>query len=299
MNHNDLLSIENDFLRVGISKDGAEMRVLFDQRGGYDILKRQDDPSWGGTAPILFPICGRLSGLTTRVGGKEYHMEPHGFLKQSRLTLLSHAEDKIVFTLSDSEELYASAYPFRFVATVEYALEGSTLTTRVTVENRDTALLPFAVGFHPAFRLPLAEGLTRGDAYLEFPIPTEPRTWRLTEGGYLLRGTDPLPLSESVILPLSEAFFEKNDSVFLEKTGGCVRLRSTGSERSIRIDYAGIPYLGLWRPAGDGVNYVCIEPWVGTPDYDGEVTELSEKRDMILLPPGESRSVSYGITVEK
>lgn len=298
MRSEGLLYIENDALRVGITVNGAEMRVLYDKNARYDILKCPDDPSWGGTAPLLFPICGRLTEQTTRIGGTDYRMGTHGFLGASRFTVTSHKSDRLELSFSGSDEIYEGAYPFRFTVTAKYTVRDRSLETRLTVKNRDTVPIPFTVGFHPAFRLPLADHSTRDDAYLEFPENREPQAWRLSESGFLLRGTDAYPLQGGCRLPLTAEVFSENTSVFLEKTGDRVRLRSRGCDRSIRLDYEGFPYLGLWRPDDEGASFICIEPWMGCPDYDGEITELSKKRDMLLLPAGETRSFAYTVTVE-
>lgn len=285
------VQIENEFLCAAVSPLGAELRSLYSKKTALSLLKSADDPYWDGISPILFPICGRLWEKTAFDGGKRYSMDTHGFARASRFEIREKEADRVVLTLSDNQVLRKNAYPYAFLLTVEYRLCGATLETRTRVENRSDRPMPYTVGFHPAFRI----FGDFDDTYLVFPQEASPGTWRLTTGGYLLRGIDPLPLRENGCLAISRAFFAKNDSVFLENTAGTVTLCSRTSDVRIRLDYGEIPYLGLWSPAG--ASFLCIEPWNGCPDYDGQSTELSEKRDMKQLPAGECTETAYRITV--
>lgn len=291
-----LLYLENSALRVGISPLGAEMRLLYAKNGAFDVLKSQNDPTWDGCSPILFPICGRLWEQTTTVDGVSYRMATHGFASTSRFTLSEHSDMRALLTLTDSEDT-RSRYPFSFHLSVEYRLEGNSLVTRLTVENPDSKPLPFSVGFHPGFVLPLGGTGKKTDAFLDFPHAERPQAWRLTAEGYLRPGTDPYPLAEGRYLPITDEVFAENSSVFLEGTGASVLLRSHASAHTVRLDYAGLPYLGLWRPEDPRASFLCVEPWQGSPDSDGKIIEFKQKRDMLLLAGHTSQSFAYRITV--
>ncbi|MBO5269738.1 MAG: aldose 1-epimerase family protein [Clostridia bacterium] len=293
----DVLTIENEFLSVDIAPIGAELRRITYLPSNTEILKPYDDPLWTGSAPLLFPICGRLWEHTTYVDGTAHRMTAHGFAASAEFVITEHTKDRMSLMLCDDEQT-REAYPFRFALTVTYTLCGASLETRLHVENRDTRTMPVTAGFHPAFHVPPGEDENIECAYLQFSGAAAPKAWRLTEGGYLLPGTDLYPTVDGNVIPLSEKMFEANSSVFFEKTAGSVTLKSLNSSFSVRLDYPDAPYLGLWKPQVPEATFVCIEPWYSTPDYEHKITDLYEKRDMTMLPPSEAHDFAYTVTVE-
>ena len=298
MSHTESLILENEYLRAEVSTQGAELCALLDKKHYFPVLKMRDDPFWDGVAPVLFPICGRLWEKTTYVNGTAYHMGTHGFAADSTFTVKSHTQTAVALTLTDHDITRIALYPFRFLLTVEYILDGASLLTRVTVENRDEQTLPFSIGFHPAFTLPFGEGGSVSDCYLDFPNATETKIWELSPGALLTGNNLPYPLQNGKILPITNDLLAEIDSIFFIGSGNTVTLASSSSDRRIRIDYDGFPYLGLWRPSDPNARFLCIEPWYGSPDTDRISTELCDKQDMILLPPSASHSVSYRITAD-
>jgi len=298
MTEQNILTIENEFLRAEITTRGAELCALFDKTHDRRVLKPRGESSWNGIAPILFPICGRLCEQTTLIDGKEFHMGTHGFASKAIFTVLDHTEARIVLTLTDNDELRETCYPFRFLLTVEYVLDGASITTCVRVKNRDERPLPFSVGFHPGFSLPSdAEG-SLDDCYLDFPNANETAIWKLSPRALLTGENIPFPLENGHRLCLREDMLAEINSLFFVGSGNTVTFASSISDRRIRVDYEGFPYLGFWRPNDPDARFLCIEPWIGSPDLDGKCTELSEKKDMLLLPAGEEHSVKYRVTVE-
>lgn len=292
------LILENEYLRAEVSTLGAELCALLDKKHGFPVLKMRDDPFWDGVAPVLFPICGRLWEKTTYVSGTPYHMGTHGFAADSTFSVKSHSKAAVALTLTDNDIGRIALYPFRFLLTVEYILDGASLLTRVTVENRDAQTLPFSIGFHPAFTLPFGENGGVEDCHLDFPNATETKIWELSPGALLTGNNLPYPLRDGHILPITNDLLAEIDSIFFIGSGNTVTLASCSSDRKIRIDYDGFPYLGLWRPSDPSAHFLCIEPWYGSPDTDKISTELSEKQDMILLPPAATHTVSYRVTAD-
>ena len=298
MTTQQLLTIENEFLRAEITPFGAELCTLFDKVHGYDVLKKRENSAWDGISPILFPICGRLWEQTTYVDGTAYCMNTHGFAKKSLFSVSEHTASCVTLALTDTPELQDASYPFRFLLTIEYHLSGSTIITRLSVSNRDTRPLPFTFGFHPGFSLPLENRGSIEDAYIDFQNANEPQVWCLTPNGYRTGETEAFPLSDGHRIQLRSDLFERINSLFFINSGNSVTLASNNSDRRIRIDYEGFPYLGLWRPNAPNVDFICIEPWFGSPDISEKCTELSKKEDMILLPADKAYSLSYAITMQ-
>src|SRR3712207_8333971 len=75
--------IKNGVLTVEIAEHGAELQSIKDA-DGQEYLWDGDAQYWGRKSPILFPIVCGLWKNTFRINGKEYHMERHGFARDTR-----------------------------------------------------------------------------------------------------------------------------------------------------------------------------------------------------------------------
>ena len=56
-----LYTIENEFLKVDINDEGAQMMSLVGKKTGFEYLWQGDATFWASRATVLFPICGRLT----------------------------------------------------------------------------------------------------------------------------------------------------------------------------------------------------------------------------------------------
>lgn len=290
-----LYTIENDALRVRISDLGAELQSL-QTADGHEYLWQGDPAIWSGRAPNLFPICGRLTQGKYTWQGNTYEMTLHGFAKLSVLTAAQQEKDRISFRLESSPETMA-IYPFPFVLTVTYALSGSTLTQTFTVENTGTGVLPFAVGGHPGFNVPLEEGEAFEDCYVEFDTIEPAKKVVMSETCFDTRRRDPFPLEEGRILRLRHDLFD-HDAIFLTDMSKGVTLKSAKSSRSVHLSYPDMNAVGFWHKPHTTAPYVCIEPWYSLPADDGIVDDLATKQLMIRLEPGRTYENSFTITVK-
>ena len=89
---------------------------------------------------------------------------------------------------------------------------------------------------------------------------------------------------------------DKLPSTMLFYNGG-VKLTCEGGNRSVRMSFPFAETLGFWHAAGTDAPYICIEPWLGTPDPAGIPCRIMEKEDILILPPGGSKTLEYSITV--
>ena len=148
--------LKNELLSVTLSDKGAEV-ISVKNTEGYEYIWQGDPKYWEGQAPLMFPICGRLFGGKYTYGDKEFEMNLHGFARKSVFSVREADDTHAVFVLTDIPESLAE-YPFPFVLSIEYRLCGNSLTGSVTVENSGSETLPFTVGLHPGFNVPLGEG---------------------------------------------------------------------------------------------------------------------------------------------
>ena len=288
--------IENEKMRVQVSSLGAELQSVRRTDIDTEYLWQGDPAYWGRKASNLFPICGRLSGGCYEYEGKQYTMGAHGFARNMEWSVLRQKADAVTLQLLPTEETLAQ-YPFRFVLEMTYALSDTTLSVTTVVRNEGDAVMPFAVGGHPGFNVPLADGEVFEDYEVVFDTPCVPQWLDLdpVTCGFTGKYKD-LVLEEGVRLPLRHNLFD-GDAIFMKDMPREITLRSTKSDRSVRVEYPDSPYVGLWHNPETDAPFLCIEPWVMSPAPAGEPEKLAEKDGMVLLEPAATYRNVYTITL--
>ena len=148
-----MITLKNDFLEVDIHPKGAEIHKMVGLSDQMNYMWKRDKAYWANSAPILFPIVGKVINDTYRAEGKEYHLTQHGFARHNEFTVEETAADRVVLTLDN--ERFKDVYPYDFKLTVTYTLDMNTLCCHIKVENKDDKTIYFGVGGHPAFACPM------------------------------------------------------------------------------------------------------------------------------------------------
>lgn len=273
-------TIKKDKIEITVTDKGAEPVSI--QYDGKERLWQNDNDSWPGHAPILFPVCGQCK---IRVGGRNYACQRHGFAKDSVFTLTQQTEDSLRFRLQPDKKSLAR-YPFGFIFDVTYKiLRGNRLTIAYEVLNTQNAELYFSCGGHDSF------ALEKDVSAYELLFEKEERFESLlvNKRGYLSGKTE--ALGNGKILDLSTHLLENSSSVCLDHIQSRhVTLREKGPGRMIAgVQFPKSDKLILWHPVGS--RMICIEPWQNLPDAAKDKdTEFSDKDGVIkVLPYGTSR----------
>jgi galactose mutarotase-like enzyme len=279
--------LSNGTLSATVKADGAELCSLCDATG--EEMLWQAAPVWPRHAPVLFPIVGRLKDDTLRHQGKAYHLPQHGFARDKRFAWLNRSATGCRLVLHEDIETRA-VYPFAFRLEIAFALDDDALVTSFTVANPGRDILPASVGAHPGFIWPLMEGLDKAAHVLEFAEPETAPARRLANG--LLRPSpEPTPIVGQT-LPLDPSLFAA-DAVILDRlASSSVRYTAPGAP-AVEVAWEGFEQLGIWSRAGG--DFLCIEPWHGMhspTDFDGD---FRDKPGLMLIPPGERRTLSMRI----
>ena len=147
--------LNNEKLCVRVSSLGAELRSV---RGadGTEYLWQGDERFWRGRATNIFPYVGRLTEDSYLWRGARYKMGRHGFARGSEFTAEAATDTRLILSLRAGEATRES-YPFDFKFSLIYELSGDTLRQTYCVENRGEGDMPFGLGGHPGFNVPLAE----------------------------------------------------------------------------------------------------------------------------------------------
>ena len=286
-------SISNHSLQLVLSNIGAELQSI--QKNGREYLWNGDPQYWPERSPILFPYVGRFTEGKYRLGGREYEMEIHGFAKKYPYRVAEQKEDSITFELRDHTETY-QMYPYHFILQVTYRLQDNTIAITYRVFNASPDTMYFGIGGHPGFRVPLEEGLTFSDYYLEFSGTSCPERIGHTPACFLSGINQPFPLEDNRILRLYHKMFDE-DAIVFRNMADEVTLKSEKGMRQVTVSYPNMPYLGLWHAPKTEAPYLCIEPWTSLPSRQNIVEEFRYKSDLIRLAPEKQYRNTWNITI--
>ncbi|GAB2525335.1 aldose 1-epimerase family protein [Spirosoma aerophilum] len=290
-----MTTLENDHLHVSIRPKGAELTSVFHKTTGIEHLWQADPSVWGWHAPNLFPVVGGCLNNQLLVDGKAYPIERHGFTRQSTFETTESTSTHAIFSLRSSDATRVH-YPYEFEFQIIYEIEGPKLTVSYRVVNEDEQTIFFSVGAHPAFAVPFRAGEAYEDYVVEFEKAEPLETHMLSAGGYFTGETVPVPTVDGDKLPLTKHLFDADALVFKNLASRRVTIRSDKHSHTLSVAYPAFPYLGIW--AKPGAPFVCIEPWLGCADSEGEPKPIEEKELIQQLAEGGVFEATFTITVE-
>ncbi|MCA3596460.1 MAG: hypothetical protein IOC63_22175 [Methylobacterium sp.] len=285
-------SLSGSDLSITVARRGAELTSIRDSCGEW--LWQGDPAIWARQSPVLFPIIGAVPGGLVRYGQQEWPMPSHGFAPLSEFALITREQARGTWRLTQSEGTLRH-FPFPFRLDIEYALEGRMLAMAARVENTGAQSMPYALGFHPGFALPMPGG--SGAPLAEYGIAfthEETHLHRVTPLG-LVAAQGTVDLSGRY-LPLGAARLSEGAMVL-----GAVRSErvwlGAANRPGIGVDLGGFAQLGLWSKPG--APFFCIEPWQGLPVPAGSTAEVADLPAMTRLAPGAIREhrcvVRFGV----
>ncbi|TAE54398.1 MAG: aldose 1-epimerase family protein [Bacteroidetes bacterium] len=286
--------LENEFIRLEIKAQGAEMTRLFGKNTQTEYLWNADPAFWSRHAPVLFPIVGRLRNDAYTWKGQKYAMSQHGFARDKVFHLVESGSGSLVLELLEDDESLAK-YPFPFRLLISYHLEGQRVRVGYEIENTGAEDLPYSIGAHPGFMCPLHEGESIEDYELVFE-QAETASIHLLQGGLFSGEIEPF-LDHQNRIALTPALFDRDALVFKYLASRWVDIVSRKTDSPVlRVGIDGLgPFLGIW--AKPGAPFVCIEPWQGLADSVSASGDLMQKEGIALLGSGQNSSYHFDITL--
>ena len=290
-----LTTIRNSTLEATISTRGAELQSIR-SAGGISYLWNGDPAHWSGRAPILFPCVGALRDGRAVSEAGEIRLPKHGFARHMEWRLENVLDDRAAYRL-DADDSTRVGYPYDFSLRAEYRLGERSVATILTVANTGSRTLPYCLGGHPAFHVPLAEGESFEDYLLEFEQPETADCPQVDlQHGLIMDTCRNRVLTESRTLPLNHALFRGDALIFDRLKSRSARLFSPKSGRGVRMDFAGLDIFAVWSPAQDA-PFVALEPWNGSGTQVSEDDVFEHKQCLRRLAPGQEDTVSFTVTV--
>lgn len=294
----DLTTISAGGLSAKVDAHGAQLSSL--TLDGREYLWQADPRWWGKHAPILFPIVGSIRDDEASSAAGTCHLGRHGLARDYDHELVENTGSTVTYRLDSTDETLAK-YPYPFRLEMTYALEGpATLAQTFSVTNTGTREMPFFLGGHPAFNVPVVPGERFEDYELRFTRPWTESSPVIADGG-LLDYESLTPLFEDADrLALAHGLFAK-DAIVLAGVPDDTLEMVGPSGHGVRVDFAGFDHVGVWsaEPAKDGAEcpFVAIEPWCGTATRTDEDDVLEHKQNLLVAHPSETITRTFRVTL--
>lgn len=284
------ITINNGRLTAVVDTHGAELKQLRNEVTGIDHLWVGEPSVWADTAPFLFPVVARQLDDQYTLDGETYTMPMHGFAKDSEFTILEQTNSCLTMLLTENETTL-KWYPFPFRLTTTFTLEGNKLQIMHTVTNTGKRDMPFSLGEHPGYSIPMVEGESLEDYYLRFSDEENAERWYLDDE--IICGSEPGLTGDT--LTITKNLFDRGALIFKKLQSRFVSLCSRNHAHSVTVSLDDWEYLGIWaKPAAP---YVCIEPWNGLASSKWSDCDIWNKEGIRCLKSGMSETFSMRISL--
>lgn len=281
----DWYQIESNSLIVQVTSKGAEMKRLFSKEWHRELLWLGDEKIWNRSAPVLFPIVGKLKDDEYDLKGKNYKMSQHGFARDFEFKCTECGTSEVEFLLEATQDSF-KFWPFCFELRVRYKIDNSKVIVSYFVKNVDRQDIYFSIGAHPGF-----ETKDIGNYEVRFEIP-EKEYFKLNGGLIDWKNAHEFKAQK---LAVTKELFKDDALIFKKLKSKYIDLVDTKRKEVIRV-HANTPYWGIWAK-GD-VPFVCIEPWYGVSDGMDHDKNFETKNGIVTLGEGELFGFSYTLEMK-
>ena len=296
----EIISISNGSLTASIDTMGAQLMSL--QKGESEYLWQGDSNWWPRRAPILFPIVGVLKDGKAESAEGTISLARHGLARLNQFEVVEQSPSSVTLRLKSTEET-RKAYPYDFELKLIFSVAGDTLTQTYEITNPANVVLPFTLGAHPAFNIPIpsVEAASLDQYHLSFT-----RSWTsygpsITDEGLCDYTTPQRLIVDSDTLNLSWKLIDREKTITLEDVPDrritlAANVEASSETHGIQMDFEGFDYLGIWS-AAPGCPFVALEPWCGIADTVDTDGIFEHKPGIISLEPGQSIAKTLNIKV--
>lgn len=125
-----------------------------------ELKSPEEKKGWQNSEIIMFPIVGAAKNDEITIDGKKYPMGQHGIARYIQYKPLKTTNNELVYCQiykADTELRSPKGnfvFPIGYFLYKKYCLENDSLTFWVNIHNVSSKPLRYALGWHPAFRIP-------------------------------------------------------------------------------------------------------------------------------------------------
>ena len=294
----EIISISSNSLTASIDTMGAQLMSL--RKGESEYLWQGDSNWWPRRAPILFPIVGVLKDSKAESAEGTISLARHGLARLNQFEVVEQSPSSVKLQLKSTEETRKS-YPYDFELKLIFSVAGDTLTQTYEVTNPANVVLPFTLGAHPAFNIPIpgVEAASLDQYHLSFTHSWTSYGPSITDEGLCDYTTPQRLIVNSDTLPLSWELIDREKTITLENVPDrritlTANVDATSETHGIQMDFEGFDYLGIWSVA-PGCPFVALEPWCGIADTVDTDGVFEHKPGIISLEPAQSITKTMNI----
>ena len=296
----EIISISNGSLTASIDAMGAQLMSL--RKGESEYLWQGDSNWWPRRAPILFPIVGVLKDSKAESAEGTISLARHGLARLNQFEVVEQSPSSVTLQLKSTEETRKS-YPYDFELKLIFSVDGDTLTQTYEVTNPANVVLPFTLGAHPAFNIPIpdVEASSLNHYHLLFTHSWTSYGPSITDEGLCDYTTPQRLIVDSDTLPLSWELIDREKTITLEDVPDrritlAANVEASSEAHGIQMDFEGFDYLGIWS-AAPGCPFVALEPWCGIADTVDTDGIFEHKPGIMFLEPEQSITKTLSVKV--
>lgn len=246
--------------------DGREVLYL------DEATLRDETKNVRGGNPVLFPSPGPLPGDRFTRAGRTGTMKQHGLARQRPWSLEAGDASAVTLRLASDASTVAE-FPWSFALVLRYQVSDGRVRITQRVENHDATPMPYALGFHPYFAVPLAK---KGAVF----VPT-----RAT------RGWDNVTKREVAVSGPVRFGSEEIDLHLVDHGEGRAEL-VVGNDAGVVVTAS--PAFTRWVIWSlPGKDFVCVEPWTAP------AGALATGEGLREVPPGGADELWVEIALER
>ena len=289
----EIVSIENDTLRVSINARGAELWSIRHKESDTEYLWQGKPEYWVNRAPVMFPVNVRFKDNRFSYKGDSYEIPKMGMAVYSDFEVEKSRDGKSVVFLLRSNEETQKRYPFDFVFKVIYRLKGNRLANEFVIENEGGETMFFATGGHPGFNCPFVDGRDRSDYQISFSKKLSVKRSEIVDS--LIQATEVPFLNNEDSFTLDDSRIPDGGMFQKDMKARKISIGRTGEVPYLTLDLGDFPNVNLWSPPG--MPFVCIEPMVSHHDLQDSPMDIDEKSYLISLEPGKTKRYAFSVIV--
>lgn len=291
-----MVQIENEQLRVEVDELGGQLRSIYDKTEELEYLWQRDKKIWSSSAPVVFPVIGKLNNFTCYFNGKSYSMKSNGIVRYNSLEIVEQGKTYVEFLYTNNDKIMKDCYPYKCRFYLRYEITDSSLLVTTTIHNDDNKTMYYNYAGHPGFRVPLYKGESCNDYYVEFEKNEVLNVFDVCESGQLLETKTQFFHNEKRFF-IRKNLFKKEAIAFYHPKSKRVYIKSLLHDKKIIVHFTGFDNLAIWSPYinDEDLRFICIEPWIGHTDFKGYEGEFSQRDEVASLDSGSVRKHEYRI----